>query len=168
MPNFRRLIKDEDDLEKFLENSDMLKVILFNEKPDAPQDFKAITSYYRNRIDFAEVSNETAEICEQYEVESFPTVILLKYDQETDEYKRIRYGGARRFESLRAFLNKHALKEKKRKWKSDFEETVDFNVTQLDSSEVESALFKSDKASSDRWVLLHLKMSDSPKHSKFE
>ncbi len=59
----------------------MLKVILFNDQEDTPQDFKGITSYYRNRVDFAEIKNNSVEICQKYGIFNFPEIVLLKYDE---------------------------------------------------------------------------------------
>ena len=159
MPNFRKIIEDEKDLEAFFEDRQILKVILFNAAPDTPQDFKGLTSYFRNRIDFAEIFANNSLLCEKYGVTEFPHVLLLKYDESAGDFAEVTYNGAKRFESLRAFLHKHALKQKKRKWKSEFEEEISASATQALISDLPKMLSKSDQ-----WVALHLVKKSGKQH----
>lgn len=55
-----------------LEDTDLRKVLYFHDDVNITMhDFKAISSYYRGRIEFAEVTADLAELIEKYNFKIF-------------------------------------------------------------------------------------------------
>jgi hypothetical protein len=151
MPNFRTSLNSEAQLEDFLRHeNDTLKVLLFNGDEHAPMHFKGITSYYRQRIDFAEiyVPNNT-KLSARYNITlnqtHLPRLIALKPPANNGTApEAIVYNGAMRFDSMRAFLDRFALRERKKHWFSDYEEILPTGVKKLQHAELQSVLDEND------------------------
>lgn len=112
MPSFSTKISSKPELDKFLQ-SDLIenKVILFTNKKETPLLYRALTSEYRDRLEFADVNESVEEVIKEYNIEKFPTLIaLVKNDDGT--YEREEYESDMKIEKLLRFLKRYALKEK--------------------------------------------------------
>ena len=55
----------------------LAKVILMSAKPSTPPLFKALSTEYRNRLNFGEIKSSQKELVEKLKVENFPTVLVI-------------------------------------------------------------------------------------------
>ena len=59
---------------------------MFSKKTATPSLFKALSVEYENRIAFGEVSASNTKLCDKFNVESFPTVVLVKSDGNAEDF----------------------------------------------------------------------------------
>ncbi|PRP85343.1 hypothetical protein PROFUN_07051 [Planoprotostelium fungivorum] len=102
VPSFIEKV-DDANLDKFLENKDLAKVILFTDKPKSTALYKAISVDYHNRLAVAEVRNTAKSTVEKYEITKFPTLIVLPAEGD-----KIVYSGPLSHEKISSFLAAHA------------------------------------------------------------
>lgn len=112
MPSFSKKIVSQEDMDKFL--SDTLianKVILFTNKKETPYIYRALTSEYRDRLEFADVYEGVEDVVKAYNVDKFPTLLVL-VRKEDGTYEKEFYESDMKIEKLMRFLKRYALKEK--------------------------------------------------------
>lgn len=89
------------------------KVVLFTEKDSTPLIYRGLSNYFYDRIVFAEVGKNETELCEKFNVTSFPTIMVLENNFFAKEnYKVHKYEGMMFISDLKAFIDKFAYKEK--------------------------------------------------------
>jgi len=67
--------------DQFLEKNTELPIVLsFTEKDKTSSLYKGLSAEFRNRLAFAEIKKTQKELVSQYEVKSFPTLLVLKSD----------------------------------------------------------------------------------------
>lgn len=67
------------------------KVILFTDRKEPGLLYKGLTGLFRDRLDFGEVYKSAGEIIVKYEVKEYPTLMVLKYDENKDKFSPIFY-----------------------------------------------------------------------------
>ena len=83
IPDYSVKIDSAKKLEEFRDNKEdyqVNKVILFSKKKSTPPIYKALTAYYKDKLRFAFVQNETKEVVSQYSDllgEKMPAVVVL-------------------------------------------------------------------------------------------
>eukprot|EP00347_Sterkiella_histriomuscorum_P011459 403372372 len=126
LPDYSTKIETIAQLEAFADNKDDLevnKVILFSNKTKTPPIYKALTTYFRDRVRFAFVQAENKDIVALYKEdgigEKFPSILVLKsFDIDAnstiDKIEKILYKKKDiKFEELKDFFNQYARYGKK-------------------------------------------------------
>jgi len=104
------LISDHNSLTRFLiRNDHRPKVMLVTNKPEVPLIWKALSTRFETRIDFATArvasSQSTTFIMRRYKLQSVPAVLYFK----NGDSKPSLYEGALRMEPLTGYLNKQVV-----------------------------------------------------------
>lgn len=112
LPVYRTKIQDESQLDDFLENEQLNKVLLFTDKKDTSILYKGITAHFKDRLFFAEVPSSLVALTEKYNVNKFPTLLVLKNIKNSDEPEIITYDKELQFKAIVEFLNLYASQKK--------------------------------------------------------
>lgn len=112
MPIFAKKIKNIEDNNWFVEKFGHLdKVLYFSQDADnMPSYFKGLTSYFKDKLEFAIVSPDAYEVIEYYNITSKPKWIVVKVKNSVYMDVR-RYQGELTFSGLRAYLEVIAPKQ---------------------------------------------------------
>eukprot|EP00825_Cyclidium_porcatum_P040439 TRINITY_DN5111_c0_g2_i5.p1 TRINITY_DN5111_c0_g2~~TRINITY_DN5111_c0_g2_i5.p1 ORF type:complete len:672 (-),score=172.46 TRINITY_DN5111_c0_g2_i5:332-2347(-) len=112
IPVYRTAIKTEDELEEFLSNQQLNKVLLFTNKKDTSILYKGLTAHYKDRLLFGEVSNKAEELIAKYKVEKFPTLMVLQTKENEKEPTITIYNQELQFKVIVEFLKQFATEKK--------------------------------------------------------
>ena len=97
-------------LDKLLADSKIPhKALVFHSKDVLPANFRALTSHFRDRIQFIEVQRDGKEVRELYGVTKVPTLMVLRYNKTGNAYDPVLYDGPNNFEKMFKFLKPYAL-----------------------------------------------------------
>lgn len=89
------------------------KVILFTEKESTPLIYRGLSNYFYDRIVFAEVGKNETQICENFNITKFPTLLVLENNFFSQEEPNVyKYEGMMFIGDLKEFIEKFAYKEK--------------------------------------------------------
>jgi len=106
LPNFVTSISSKS-LEKFLQTTGLAKVILFTDKSATPMLFKGMAAQFHKRLLFGEVKQASTEIVSQFEVTTFPTILVVKEDGE-----KVVFSDPIKANFLQKFLDRFAIPKK--------------------------------------------------------
>jgi protein disulfide-isomerase A6 len=87
--------------DEFLKNP-LNKVILFSDKPQTTSLYKAVATEYKGRLAVGEVKKSESSLVEKFGIKSFPTLIVLKGEEQ------ITYDGKLKIDAINEFLSKFA------------------------------------------------------------
>ena len=79
-------IKDTLSYSNFTTASTLPKVVLFTDKPKTSALYKSLSLQFKGRLAFAEVSSRASDVIQQQEVTQFPKLVVLRGDNEVEEY----------------------------------------------------------------------------------
>jgi protein disulfide-isomerase A6 len=105
LPSFVTAVTSSSE-EKFLGN-ELNKVLLFTNKDKTSDLYKALSIDYHHRLVLGEAKHTDKKLVAKYEVENFPTLLVIKSEGEV-----IKYDGKLGHELLTKFLEPHALPAK--------------------------------------------------------
>lgn len=106
MPTFTNYIENKFDVEDFQNNNVFnTKVLFFNNDSNVPGEIKAITSYFRDRIDFGVIICKNDELLQLFNVTRCPSLAIFNKNEITRKLENIEYKGALRYKSLKIFLS---------------------------------------------------------------
>ncbi len=114
------------DITAFLEKSSSPKVILFNKKYGIPPLFKALAVDFEGKINFGEIKSTEEALVKQFNVDTFPTVLVFK------DAEPVKYDGQMKHMGLSDFFK--GLVGESADEGAD-EEKVDLSVPQIQSQE---------------------------------
>ncbi|KAI7906435.1 uncharacterized protein BX663DRAFT_427969 [Cokeromyces recurvatus] len=99
-------------LDSFLQtkNESLSKVLLFTNKPTTTPLYKALSVDFKDRLLVGEVKHSEKNIIKEFNIQSFPTLVVI-----SPEHGILKYEGKLNHESIKAFLNKHALPKNQKK-----------------------------------------------------
>ena len=120
-------------------------IALFTSKSKTPPLFKWLSTEFADRILFAEIHKDRKELVSKFEVESYPTVKVLKFDEGKSDYTIETFEGDMVKAELVAFVEKFA-KEK--------EEPVGFSAVQkITAKNMDKVVMKT----KDAWLVSYFK-----------
>lgn len=96
--------------EGFLADKELPKVLLFTSKPKSSHLYMALSMEFKGKLAFAEILDKETSLAEKYGVESFPTLLVVKNDEEQTVTK---YEGELGYRQLDSFLATFAPKSAK-------------------------------------------------------
>jgi protein disulfide-isomerase A6 len=85
---------------------ELAKVILFTDKSNTPDLYKALSVSYKDRLLFGEIKKAKTDLVEKFKVEKFPTVLVIP--KEVDA-KPVVHTGSIKSADIKAFLDKYAV-----------------------------------------------------------
>mmetsp|Transcript_67123 Transcript_67123/g.101194 ORF Transcript_67123/g.101194 Transcript_67123/m.101194 type:complete len:394 (+) Transcript_67123:16-1197(+) len=107
LPNFVQT----KNLDSFFDDSSLARVALFTDKAKTSNIYKALAIEFKDRLAFAQVSSKNKDLASKYNIENFPTFIVVDKDGATHQFE-----GKPSLESLAEFFEPFAKKvEKKQK-----------------------------------------------------
>jgi len=105
MENYVKLVT-ENTYNTFIdEDPNMPKVLLFTSKKATPPLFKALSRDFKGRIVFGEVRDFSTSLIQKFQIDTFPTLLVLK---DADEHIGIKYQGPLRRDQIDKFLKEHS------------------------------------------------------------
>lgn len=111
MPVFSKKIKNMDDMNHFMDHfARANRTIFFSNQEQPPSYFKGMTSFFKDRLEFAYVMPDAFEVQEFFNITTTPRWIVLKADT-TVKFDVRRYLGKRTFSNLRTYLSVFAEEE---------------------------------------------------------
>lgn len=113
MPTFAKRIRNMEDFNQFMENFDAInRAIYFANENEPPRYFKGLTSYFKDRLEFAYVTPDALEVSAYFNMTVKPRWVVLKKNGPVG-YEPRKYIGKRNFEDLRTYLTVFAEKTPK-------------------------------------------------------
>jgi hypothetical protein len=98
------------DFNNLLENDNKLPlVVLFSEKKQTSMLLKSISYYYKSNFRFVEVSNESTEITSKYNVNTFPSIIVI--NDSVNKYENVNMNRSNILDWLSNFVQNIAEEE---------------------------------------------------------
>lgn len=89
------------------------KVILFTEKESTPLIYRGLSNYFYDRIIFAEVGKNETDLMERFNIDKFPTILVIENNFFAKENPLIhKYEGLIFIGELKKFIEKYAYEEK--------------------------------------------------------
>lgn len=111
MPTFAKRISNIDDMNDFIDNfDDMNRTIYFSNEESPPSYFKGLSSYFKDRLEFAYVLPSAYEVHSYFSITKLPRWLVLKKESAL-KYSKRRYLGKRTFDDLRDYLGVFAEKQ---------------------------------------------------------
>jgi len=98
LPNFVKTSK----LDQFFSDNSLNKVVLFTDKTKTSNVYKGLAIEFKDRLAFAQVKNTNSELVSKYNIENFPTFIVI------DDNGVHPFEGKPSYESLSAFFETFA------------------------------------------------------------
>lgn len=109
MPVFAKRISNMTDFNDFMENFGALsRVLYFSTSDEPPRYFKGLTSYFKDKLEFAYITKDAVDVYEYLNQTTKPRWVVLKRLGKV-KFKRKNYLGKRDFDELKAFLGIYAL-----------------------------------------------------------
>jgi len=104
LPNNVVNIKNIESLNSFLETfSDIPHLLLITSKSEVSPLLKSLSTSFKGRVSFGQVSSDNKEVVEKYSVSSFPKILMIKSAEDP-----IIYTGTINAEELVQFVSEHA------------------------------------------------------------
>ena len=105
MQDFVRVI-NSDNLENFIiENANETKVILFTQRKTTPPLLKALSKYFKNKLNFGEIRETEKELVKKFGIDRFPLLMVLT---DPDNLRGVSYDGPLTRKELDVFLKDYA------------------------------------------------------------
>jgi len=125
------------------------KALVFVGEKGITHDMKALTAYFKGRLDFAFIDNSVYEVCEEYNIEKFPAMVVISKDLTTGTWSKPRYyQGDWKFFRMRNWLEKYAHKDKRVKPEHSFyseDRNFEHEIRHLDAEERERRIAEREK-----------------------
>jgi len=102
--NIVKKIKTEDEMEDFIKDTSLSRAVLFTNKMKTPVLFQSLALQYAGRVVLGEVKDSLKEVCEKYNIEKFPSVVV--FNKDTTE--PIVYDGIMKHQGISEFFDKYA------------------------------------------------------------
>lgn len=109
MQNFVRIINKDNYADFLTTHNELYHVLLFTNKKSTPPLFKALSKDYLNKLSLGEVRNSEIELCKSFNVEKFPTLMIL-VDHESGQTEI--FNGEMKYDNIKKFFGKFAYKRK--------------------------------------------------------
>jgi len=106
LPNYVTSISSKN-IKDFLAKQGISKCLLFTDKTTTPNLYKSLSVDFKDRLLLGEVRNTQKEIVEQFDVSTFPTLVVIKENEEREVFQ-----GKINYENLLSFLTPFALPPK--------------------------------------------------------
>ena len=105
MQSFVRVV-NYDNLENFIiENANETKVILFTQRKTTPPLLKALSKYYKGKLNFGEIRDTEKDLIKKFQVKVFPSLFVLT---DPDHYLGVSYDGPLKRKEIDEFLKDYA------------------------------------------------------------
>jgi hypothetical protein len=97
MPTFAKKVRNLDQFQEFMDNFDVMnRVLYFASEKEPPRYFKGLTSYFKDRLEFAYITQDAIEVAAYFNMTVRPRWLLLKKNGPVG-YEPRRYIGKRNF-----------------------------------------------------------------------
>jgi hypothetical protein len=124
MPVFAKKVDNMDDLNKFMDEFENInRAIYFSNEDDPPRYFKGLTSYFKDKLEFAYVTKDAFEVFAYFNQTKKPRWIVLKKNGAVG-YTTRRYVGKRTFDNLRDYLKIFAEKKELDRSDTDYKKKI--------------------------------------------
>ena len=134
-------------LAKFKGNGTLPKALLFTQKAETPLLLKSLSVAFAGRMLLGEVRDTAAKATAEFEVSTFPTLMVLPADGAA----AVKYEGELKPQALSAFLETHAAEKKAKAATSEGTVSAENDLTEaVDASNVDKLV----EGERDAWVLL--------------
>ena len=105
MQSFVRIINN-DNLENFIvENSNEVKVILFTQRKTTSPLLKALSKFYKGKLNFGEIRETEKALVKKFQADRFPSILVLT---DNENLRGVFYDGPLKRTELDAFLKEYA------------------------------------------------------------
>lgn len=104
MPIFAKKVSNMTEFNEFMENfGEISRAIYFSNSEEPPKYFKGLTSHFKDKLEFAFVTPDAADVYKYMNQTTSPRWIVLKRMGKVN-FQRRNYLGKRTFEDLKAYL----------------------------------------------------------------
>ena len=112
MPTFAKKINNMDDFNSFMEGFDNInRTVYFSNEKEPPRYYKGLTSFFKDRLEFAYVTKDAFEVLAYFNQTETPRWLVLKKDGSVG-YSTRKYIGTRNFNNLKDYLKVFAEKDR--------------------------------------------------------
>ena len=111
----RSIALNNDNIDQFLSEMALNKVILFTEKTKTPLMWRGLSNFYYDRLSFAHVDKDQTAIIKKFKIVNYPTIIIYQVHEEEvplDKPEWEKYPGMLIAFDIAEYLRKYALPEK--------------------------------------------------------
>lgn len=122
-------------IDNFLSNFAMNKVILFTDKDKSPLLYRGLSNFFYDQLSFGEVNKDQKDLLKRFNVKKFPTLIIHQSLEDgilLDEPRTITYEGNINARDIAIWLRDFALEQKLYLHKGDLKYRTTYKNLKLD------------------------------------